>query len=79
MLPNIGELFRIYLQKINSFSQASQKMTFPQKYVFGKDFPYPVEIWPKTKMVRVVHMNIFYRRDLQGCDSKSEFWTKTEN
>ena len=30
-------------------------------------------------MVRVVHMNIFYRMDLQCCDSKNEFWTKTEN
>ena len=30
-------------------------------------------------MVRVVHMNIFYRMDLEKCDIKSEFWTKTEN
>ena len=29
-------------------------------------------------MVRVVHMNIFYRMYLELCDSKSEFWTKTE-
>ena len=34
---------------------------------------------PKTKMVRMVHMNIFYRMDLEFCDPKSEFWTKTEN
>ena len=27
---------------------------------------------PKTKMVRVVHMNIFYRMDLEIYDSKSE-------
>ena len=30
-------------------------------------------------MVRMVHMNIFYRIDLEFCDSKSEFPTKTEN
>ena len=30
-------------------------------------------------MVRMVHMNIFYRMDLEICDSKSELWTKTEN
>ena len=29
-------------------------------------------------MVRVVHMNILYRMDLEICDPKSEFWTKTE-
>ena len=32
----------------------------------------------KPKMVRMVHMNIFYRIDLKICDSKSEFLTKTE-
>ena len=79
MLPNIGELFRTHLHKINSFSQTSQKVTFPQNSFFGKDFPYPGEIWPKTKMVRVVHMNIFYRTDLEFYDPKSEFGTKTEN
>ena len=26
----------------------------------------------------MVHMNIFYRIDLKICDSKSEFWTKTQ-
>ena len=30
-------------------------------------------------MVRVVVMNIFYRMDLEICDLKIEFWTKTEN
>ena len=30
-------------------------------------------------MVRTVHMNIFYKMDLQICDSKSEFLTNTEN
>ena len=30
-------------------------------------------------MVRVVHMNIFYRMDLEMCDLKSEFGTETEN
>ena len=29
-------------------------------------------------MVGVVHMNIFYRMDLEICDSKSELWKKTE-
>ena len=26
----------------------------------------------------MVHMNIFYRTDLEICDLKSELWTKTE-
>ena len=33
-------------------------MTFPQNSFFGNVFPYPSEILPKTKMVRVVHMYI---------------------
>ena len=32
----------------------------------------------KTK-IKMVHTNIFYRMDLEICDPKSEFWTKTEN
>ena len=27
----------------------------------------------------MVYMNIFYKMDLEICDSKSEFWTKTGN
>ena len=27
----------------------------------------------------MVHMNIFYRMDLEICDLKSELWTETEN
>ena len=30
-------------------------------------------------MVRVVHMNIFYKMDIQICDLKNEVLTKTEN
>ena len=41
--------------------------------------PYHDAFLPKTKMVHVVHMNIFYRMDLEKCDSKSEFWTNTGN
>ena len=41
-------------------------------------FPYQKDVLLKTKMVRMVHVNIFYRMDLQICDSKNEFWTKTE-
>ena len=29
-------------------------------------------------MVRVVHMNILYRVDLEICDLKSELWRKTQ-
>ena len=54
-------------------------MTFPQNYVFGNVLPYQNDFLPQTKMVRMVHMNIFYRMDLEICDSKSEFGTKTEN
>ena len=44
----------------------------------GNALPYHDDFLPKTKMVRVVHMNIFYRMDLQFCDPKSELWRKTE-
>ena len=33
----------------------------------------------KTKIVRVVHMNIFYKTDLEMRDSRIESWTKTEH
>ena len=48
-------------------------------YFFGNVLPCHDDFLPKTKMVRVVHMNIFYRMDLEICDIKNEFWTKTEN
>ena len=44
----------------------------------GNGLPYHDDFLPKTKMVRVVHMNIFYRMDLEIYDSKRELWTKTE-
>ena len=52
---------------------------FSKRICFGKEFPYRDDCLPKTKMVRMVHMNIFYRMDLEIRDQKSEFWTKTEN
>ena len=55
------------------------KSDFPNFRFFGNVLRYQVTLLPKTKMVRVVHMNIFYRIDLEICDWKSEFWTKTEN
>ena len=73
------QLFRTYLHKINSFSQSSQKVTFPHFRFFGNVLRYQDTFLPKTKMVRVVHMNIFYRMDLEIYDSKSELQTKTEN
>ena len=36
-------------------------------------------VYRKNKIVRVVHMNIFYKVNLESCDLKNEFWTKTEN
>ena len=44
----------------------------------GNVFPYHDDFCPKTKMVRVVHMKIFYRMDLESGDTKSEFGAKTE-
>ena len=40
---------------------------------FGNVFPYHGRFLLKTKMVRMVNMNIFYRMDLENCDSKSDF------
>ena len=39
----IGELFRTHLQRIDSFSQESQKWVFPQFYFFGNVLPCPDE------------------------------------
>ena len=51
-------------------------MTFPNFRFFGNVLRYQVTFLPKTKMVRVVHMNIFYRMDLEICDLKNDFWAK---
>ena len=72
VLPNKGELFRTYPWWINSFLLWSQKVTFPNFRFFGNVLRYQVTFLPKTKMVRVVHMNIFYRMDLEIYDSKSK-------
>ena len=42
----------------------------PSPNLFGKDFADPGDILPKTKTVRVVNMNIFYRMDFKACDPK---------
>ena len=54
-------------------------MTFTQNSFFGNVLRYQVTFLPKTKMVRVVHMNILYRMDLEIYDSKSEFWREADN
>ena len=51
-------------------------MTFPQNYFLGNVLPYQDDFLLKTKMVRMVHMNILYRMDLEICDSK---WVIDEN
>ena len=65
-------------------SQASAKVLYKKNLIFfieiwkmglrffGNVLRYQVTFLPKTKMVRVVHMNIFYRMDLEIYDSKSE-------
>ena len=53
-------------------------MAFPNFRFFGNVFPYQDDFLLKTKMVRMVHMNTFYRMDLEVYDLKSELWTKTE-
>ena len=78
MAPNIEEGLRIYPNKINSFLQKSGKVGFPKNPEFDANLPIKTHFLPKTKMVRMVHMNIFYRMDLEICDLKSELWTKTE-
>ena len=76
---DIGELFRTYPWWINSFLLWSQKLTFTHFRFFGNVLRYQVTFLPNTKMVRVVHMNIFYRMDLQFCDSNNELLRNTEN
>ena len=54
-------------------------MGFPSNFFFGNVFPYPDVFCPKTQMVRMVHMNVVYKMDLEIRDPKSEFCTNTEN
>ena len=54
-------------------------MTFSKKLDSWCYLPVEIDVLPKTKMVRTVHMNIFYKVDLQNTDPKIEFLMKTEN
>ena len=46
---------------------------------FGNVLPSNRDFLPKTKMVRMVHRNLFYEMGLEISDEKKELWTKTEN
>ena len=46
---------------------------------FGNVLPSNCDFLPKTKMVRMVHRNLFYEMGLEISDEKKELWTKTEN
>ena len=54
-------------------------MTFSKKADSWWYLPVKIIFLAKTKMVRMVHMNIFYKMDLQICDPQSEFLAKIEN
>ena len=41
-------------------------------------FQYQDDFLTNSKMVRMVHMNTSYGMDLEICDSKHEFWTKSD-
>ena len=40
---------------------------------------YRIIVLPKTKMVRMVHRNLFYEMGLEISDEKHDLWAKTEN
>ena len=61
------------------FHRNLQKSFFTKILFWVTFFHIQAKKIPKNKMVRMVHMNIFYRMDLEICDSKSEFLTKTED
>ena len=52
---------------------------FPKKWKLDGNLPIKLTFLPKTKMVRMVHRNLFYNTELKICDLKSELWRKTEN
>ena len=67
------------LPKSNKFIQKRfQKVTFSKKVDSWWYLPVKIIFLPKTKMVRAVHMNIFYKMDLQFCDPKSVLLTETQ-
>ena len=54
-------------------------MTFPKQWIPDCILPVKIIFLPKTKMVRMVHMNIFYKMYPHMCDTKSVFWQKLKN
>ena len=45
---------------------------------FGNVLPSNCDFLPKTKMVRMVHRNLFYEMGLEISDEKKELWTKSK-
>ena len=52
---------------------------FPKKWKLDGNLPIKLTFLPKTKMVRMVHRNLFYNTELKNCDSKIELWRNTEH
>ena len=73
------KLLETYPNQINSFKRDLRKWHFPKSWFLIVFTSQNLFFLLKTKMVRMVHMNIFYKMDLQICDSKSECLRKTEN
>ena len=78
VLHSIGELFRklTSTKSIHVYDNL-KKSLFPNNMIFLKDFADPGENIPKIKMVRMVHMNIFYRMDFKNYDPRGRCSSKT--
>ena len=58
------ELLETCPNQINSFKRDFKNWQFPKKWNLDGILPVKINFLPKTKMVRMVHMNIFGRMDL---------------
>ena len=65
--------------EISLFYRKLKKWYFPKKWDIDGKNQVKVKKMMKPKMVRMVHRNIFYDRDLEICDSKSRIWRKSKN
>ena len=51
---------------------------FLKKLKLDGNLPIKLTFFPKIKMVRMVHRNLFYNKDFNIYDRKKELWRKTD-
>ena len=68
-----------YPNQINYFKRDLKSDVFPKKLNLDCILPVKIDFLPKTKMVRMVHMNTLGRMDLGKSKIKHRFWKNTDS